>query len=100
MNDDPSLYGDRIADVYDDLYPALADDAPPIERIVEWSRGGKVLELGIGTGRLALPLARRGVAIEGVDVSEKMVALLRAKPGGDRIPVVMGAFPDAMPRGP
>ena len=53
--------------------------------------GGRVLELAIGTGRVALPLAARGVAIEGIDASQAMVDRLRAKPGGDTIPVTIGS---------
>src|SRR6185295_16013181 len=49
-------------------------------------------ELGIGTGRVALPLSERGVPVHGIDLSEAMVARLRAKPGGDRIPVTIGDF--------
>ena len=54
--------------------------------------GGRALELGIGTGRIALPLARRGVEVHGIDLSRAMVARLRAKPGGDAIPVAIGDF--------
>jgi SAM-dependent methyltransferase len=53
---------------------------------------GPALEFGIGTGRVALPLAARGVAVHGIDLSEAMVARLRAKPGGDRVPVTIGDF--------
>lgn len=56
--------------------------------------GGPVLELAIGTGRVALPLAERGLAVEGIEASEEMVAVLRGKPGGDRIPVVIGDMAD------
>jgi len=55
---------------------------------------GPVLELGIGTGRVALPLSTRGLEVHGVDASEAMVAALRAKPGGDRLPIVIGDFAD------
>ena len=88
---DPAFYGDRWADVYDqrhaDLDPAatagfLAGLAGP--------GGGRVLELAIGTGRVALPLAARGVTVEGLDASAAMVARLRAKPGGADIPVTIG----------
>lgn len=58
--------------------------------------GGRALELGIGTGRVALPLPAAGVHVEGIEVSPKMVAQLRAKPGGERIPVTMGDF-EAVP---
>jgi SAM-dependent methyltransferase len=54
--------------------------------------GGGALELGIGTGRIALPLAERGVRVQGIDLSPDMVAQLRAKPGGDAIPVAIGDF--------
>ncbi|MGO9218847.1 MAG: class I SAM-dependent DNA methyltransferase [Streptosporangiaceae bacterium] len=54
--------------------------------------GGRALELGIGTGRIALPLARRGVPVHGIDLSRAMVARLRAKPGGDAIGVTIGDF--------
>jgi SAM-dependent methyltransferase len=85
-------YGERIADVYDQWYP----DVPPamIDRLAELAGEGRALELAIGTGRVALPLLARGVDIHGVDVSESMVARLRAKQGGDRIPVSMGDFAD------
>ena len=62
-----------------------------LERI---AAGGRVLELAIGTGRIALPLAARGVDIEGIDIAPAMVAKLRAKPGGEQIPVTMGNFAD------
>ena len=86
----PETYGERIADVYDQWYP----DAPPamIDRLAEMAGEGRALELAIGTGRVALPLASKGVDIHGVDVSEDMVARLRTKQGGDRIPVTMGDF--------
>jgi cyclopropane fatty-acyl-phospholipid synthase-like methyltransferase len=57
--------------------------------------GGRALELGIGTGRIALPLARRGVDVHGIDLSRAMVARLRAKPGGDAIAVTIGDFATA-----
>ncbi|NIN73471.1 MAG: methyltransferase domain-containing protein [Gemmatimonadetes bacterium] len=62
--------------------------------LADLAGSGPVLELGIGTGRLALPLSERGVEVHGIDASEAMVAKLRAKPGGDRIPVRMGDFAD------
>jgi SAM-dependent methyltransferase len=56
------------------------------------AQGGRALELGIGTGRIALPLSKRGVEVHGIDSSEAMVDKLRAKPGGGDIPVMMGDF--------
>ena len=93
---DPTAYGaSGIAEEYDDLYESEWDTGPAVERIAELARGGRVLELGIGTGRLALPLLERGLEVHGVDASAEMVARLAEKPGGDRIPVVIGNFADA-----
>jgi SAM-dependent methyltransferase len=87
-------YGDRIAGVYDELYGTLFDVDATVSLLAELAGGGPALELAIGTGRIALPLADRGVDVTGIDASEAMVAELRAKPGGDDIPVVMGDFAD------
>lgn len=86
----PSTYGDRIADAYDSWFTRA--DPEMIERLVELSAGGKALELGIGTGRVALPLRARGVEIHGIDASPAMVDRLREKPGGQDIPVQMTTF--------
>ncbi len=88
---DATTYGERVADRYDDLYGRM-DPTPAVETLASLAAGGRVLELGIGTGRIALPLAARGVDVAGIDASEAMVARLRAKPGGDAIPVTMGDF--------
>ena len=91
----PQTYGDRIAPIYDELYAELrADPAGAVNVLTELAGDRAVLELGIGTGRIAIPLAERGVRIQGIDVSEAMVAKLRAKPGGESIPVTMGDFAD------
>ena len=66
--------------------------AATVDFLAELAGGGAALELGIGTGRIALPLAQRGVPVHGIDLSEDMVAQLRAKPGGDLIPVMFGDF--------
>ena len=86
-------YGDRIAEVYDTLYSGL-DTEGAVDTLAELAGAGPVLELAIGTGRLALPLAERGLDVHGIDASEAMIAKLREKPGGDRIPVTMGDFAD------
>ena len=87
-----STYGDRVAARYDEVYADL-DPTDAVEALVRLAGGrGPVLELAIGTGRIALPLAEQGVEVHGVDASEAMVERLRAKPGGDRIPVTMGDF--------
>jgi SAM-dependent methyltransferase len=86
----PSTYGDRIAGRYDEWYGDF--DGACIDLLAELSGPGPVLELGIGTGRIALPLSARGIRIEGIDASSAMVAKLRARPGGETIPVAMGDF--------
>jgi SAM-dependent methyltransferase len=97
--DDPAFYGDRWASVYDEHH-AGRDAEPAAEFLAELAAGGRVLELAIGTGRVALPLAGRGIAVEGVDASEAMVARLRAKPGGQAIPVTIGDMADVPAGGP
>src|SRR2546429_7047402 len=78
------------------LYGLLSPPGPDAEEAAELlatlAGSGKALELGIGTGRVALPLAARGVEVHGIDVSEAMVAELRAKPGGEHIPVTIEDF--------
>jgi SAM-dependent methyltransferase len=92
---EPSTYGDRIADVYDSLHPGeLLNTDSTVDFLAARAGGGPVLELAIGTGRVALPLAERGLEVQGVDVSEKMVAKLRQKDGGRELPVVLGDFKD------
>src|SRR4029450_11884366 len=88
----PETYGDRIADVYDRLTATLPEPAGCVDRLAAAGGGGGALERGIGTGRIALPLAARGVEVHGIDASAAMVERLRAKPGGDNIPVTMGDF--------
>lgn len=100
--DDPTFYGDRWAAIYDEHH-ATHDGLEPteaVEFLAGLAGGGRVLELAIGTGRVALPLARRGVAVEGVDASQAMVDRLRAKPGGDAIPVTIGDMAQAPVTGP
>jgi len=87
-----ATYGDRIADIYDDLYQFPTQTEAAVDLLAELAGGGPALELGIGTGRLALPLAARDVTVLGIDASEAMVARLRAKPGGSEIEVTIGDF--------
>ncbi len=89
-----STYGDRIADVYDSWYQGPMDPSAAVDFLAELAGEGRALELGIGTGRVALPLAGRGVSVEGIDASEAMVAKLRQKPSGADIPVTLGDFAD------
>jgi trans-aconitate methyltransferase len=90
----PETYGDRIAEVYDALYEHELETEAAVEALARLAGGGPVLELAIGTGRLAIPLAQRGIDVRGIDASEEMVARLRGKPGGADIPVAMGDFAD------
>jgi SAM-dependent methyltransferase len=93
-------YGERIADVYDAIYEGRWDTDGAVELLAGLAGAGPVLELGIGTGRLALPLAERGIEVHGIDVSEQMVAKLREKPGGETISVLIGDFADVGIDGP
>jgi SAM-dependent methyltransferase len=95
-------FGEEIAARYDDstgerFQPAGID--PVVDFLAALAGDGAALELGIGTGRIALPLAQRGVAVHGIDLSSAMVARLRAKPGGEDIPVVIGDFATARAEG-
>ncbi len=83
-------YGQRIAGVYDQWYSEF--DPASIQVLADLAAGGPALELGIGTGRIAIPLNKVGVAVQGIDASEAMVARLHAKPGGENIQVTMGNF--------
>jgi ubiquinone/menaquinone biosynthesis C-methylase UbiE len=84
-------FGEAVAARYDERSVATVGvvDAM-VDVLAELAGDGAALELGIGTGRIALPLAARGVSVSGIDLSEAMVARLRAKPGGDAIDVTIG----------
>ncbi len=85
-----SRYGEQIAEIYDELYSGF--DPACIDLLAELAGPGPALELGIGTGRIALPLHARGVDVQGIDASPAMVARLAAKPGGGEIDVLMSSF--------
>jgi len=93
MHDD-GYFDERVAARYDDdagiFEPAVVD--PVVDLLVELAGSGRALELGIGTGRIALPLARRGVQVHGIELSNAMAARLRAKPGAQEIGVTIGDF--------
>lgn len=99
----PEIYFDeRIAAGYDDsstdmFEPAVLD--PAVDFLAGLAGSGSALELGIGTGRVALPLSRRGVRVHGIDISPAMVQRLRAKPGSDDIGVTIGDFSTAQASG-
>lgn len=88
-----STYGDRIAAVYDEFYKT-GSVTERIDVLAELAAGGRALELGIGTGTFALPLAARGVEVHGIEASTAMVTELRAKAGGESLPVSIGDFAD------
>ena len=83
-------FDEEAAAIYDDQ--PRGDEDVAVAFLEQLAAGGPALELAIGTGRVALPLAARSIPVEGIDISEPMVARLRAKPGGDRISVTMGDF--------
>jgi SAM-dependent methyltransferase len=83
-------YGEAFADVYDQWYGGGDHVEARVAAVRAWAGGGPVLELGVGTGRLALPLARSGLPVWGIDVSPAMLRRLAAKPDGDRVRVVLG----------
>jgi SAM-dependent methyltransferase len=88
-------FGERIAERYDESSADMFDPAvvePVVDFLEELAGDGAVLELGIGTGRIAIPLAMRGVRVAGIDLSEAMVAKLKEKPGAEEIDVTIGDF--------
>jgi SAM-dependent methyltransferase len=88
-------FGERVAARYDQAEAEMFEPetvAAAVDFLAQLAGEGDALELGIGTGRIALPLARRGVRVQGIDLSSAMVARLRAKPGGVDIPVTIGDF--------
>jgi SAM-dependent methyltransferase len=90
-----NYFGERVAERYDessaDMFEPVVID-PAVDFLAELAGSGAALELGIGTGRIALPLAQRGIRVHGIDLSEAMVARLRAKPGVEDIEVTIGDF--------
>ncbi|MEU6143127.1 class I SAM-dependent methyltransferase [Streptomyces sp. NPDC047081] len=98
MLDDDGYFGESVAAGYDESAAGMfASDVvgPVVDLLAELAGGGRALELGIGTGRIALPLAERGVEVHGIEMSRAMVERMRAKPGGDAIGVTIGDFSTA-----
>ena len=94
MQDD-GYFDERLAATYDEFSAATFDPAvldPAVDFLAELASDGPALELGIGTGRVALPLSERGVQVHGIELSEAMTRRLQAKPGGDQIGVTIGDF--------
>ena len=94
MSDD-GYFDERVAARYDESSAEMFDPEivdPAVDFLAELAGSGRALELGIGTGRIAVPLAQRGVPVHGIELSNAMAAKLRAKPGGERIDVTIGDF--------
>ena len=95
MQGEDGYFDERVAARYDESDEVMVDAGavdPVIDFLVERARGGRALEFGIGTGRIALPLSQRSVPVHGIDLSKAMVGRLRAKPGGEDIGVTIGDF--------
>ena len=90
-------FGESVAAEYDD--ELRGDEAETVAFLAKQARGGPVLELAIGTGRIGLSLAAAGVRVDGIEASPEMVARLRAKPGGERIAVTKGDFAEVAVEG-
>jgi SAM-dependent methyltransferase len=98
MHDEDGSFGEGVAATYDEsademFHPDVV--GPTVDFLADLAGSGRALELGIGTGRIALPLAARGVEVHGIELSKAMAARLRAKPGGDGIAVTIGDFANA-----
>jgi SAM-dependent methyltransferase len=94
MHDD-GYFDEPVASRYDDsdaemFAPAAVD--PVVDFLFELAGGGRALELGVGTGRIAIPLSKRGVTVHGIELSRAMVERMRAKPGGEGVGVTIGDF--------
>ncbi len=97
MNDN-GHFDEGVAATYDETSTEMFDPAvvgPTVDFLAEHAGAGRALELGIGTGRIALPLAARGIEVHGIDVSRAMTDRLRAKPGGNGIGITIGDFATA-----
>ena len=96
--DDDGYFAGRVAERYDESHAEMFSPdvvAPAVDLIAELAGDGRALELGVGTGRIALPLAQRGVPVHGIELSQAMVDQLRAKPGGADIGITIGDFATA-----
>jgi len=95
---DDGYFGERVAATYDETAADLFEPAvvePIVDFLADRAGTGRALELGIGTGRIALPLAARGVPVHGIELSRAMAARLRPKPGGEAIGITIGDFATA-----
>jgi SAM-dependent methyltransferase len=103
VHGDDGYFDERVAARYDESSAAMFSAEivePAVDFLADLAGEGRALEFAIGTGRIALPLAERGVAVHGIDMSNAMVARMRAKPGGDDIDVTIGDFSTTTVNGP
>src|SRR5215475_11315174 len=90
-------YGEYMAGAYDDWY--VGYDPQAIDALAALARRGRALELGIGIGRIALPLSAKDIEVHGIDAAASMISRLRAKPDSDRIKITQGNFADVAVEG-
>lgn len=94
-----NIYGDTLADIYEEIYPPGPDGDQAAEFISKNAPKGSVLELGVGTGRLALPMARKGLSVHGVDASSRMLEKLKENDTEKNVRVTEGDFSEELPNG-
>lgn len=98
---DERSYGDGFADVYDEWYADVTDVDATVQRMVELApAGGRLLELGVGTGRLAVPIAAAGLRVVGIDSSEAMLAKLAERDADGQVESILGDMVHGLPEGP
>ncbi len=97
---DDASYGEGFADIYDEWYSGITNVEATVAKLAALANGGRVLELGVGTGRLAIPLAATGLEVHGVDTSPAMLQQLAAKLGSDGVQVRLADMADDLPPGP
>ncbi len=95
-----STYGDAFADVYDDWYQGVSDVGATVQLLIDVAGRGALLELGVGTGRLAIPLAAAGMQVTGIDASAAMLDVLRREDAEGRITLIHGDMVGDLPPGP
>ena len=98
---DSTSYGTGFADVYDEWYADVTDVDATVRRMLDLAGPtGSIVELGVGTGRIAVPMAAAGLAVTGIDSSEAMLERLRERSGHERVDVVLGDMVEDLPNGP
>lgn len=98
---DDRSYGDGFADVYDDWYSDVTDVDATVSRVLDLAgSGGRVLELGVGTGRLAIPMAQAGLRVTGIDSSKAMLDVLAQRDTASAVEALRGDMVEELPAGP